>query len=220
MSLLGPRRLLALLAVTGTVAVATGCGVPNDSSPRLIAGEDRAALVAPTTTVAVSLPAEPPANVVTVYLLDPSTGTLKGVSREVPSTEAKDRVQALLDLVLSPAEQQQGLLSQIPPETELLGTSMDGFDLVIDLSKDFTVVTAGAGESAVAQLVYTATEGRSVTGVRFSVDHILYDVPGEDGVTKPSLRRADFRGYDPAGAAPTTTTAAPTSTTIDSPGRR
>ena len=94
---------------------------------------------------------------------------------------------------------------------------MRGVDIVIDLSKEFTAVAAEGQSVAVAQLVYTATEGRNVTNVQFSVDGQLYEVPGDDGVVRPSLKRADFRSYEPSTATTTTTSPQPSD---DTNGRR
>ena len=210
------RAFGALLALAvGLVAVAA-CGVPNDSAPRLITAEDRA-LQPVTTTTAPPDPLVPSATAVTLYVLDPKTGRLRGIPRTVTSTAPSARVEALLQLELTPSEQAAGLITLIPPDTTLLGSKIDGFELEVNLSKDFGAVTGEVQTSAVAQLVYTATETRDVVTVRFAVEGRLYDVPGQDGVTKSSLSRSDFRTYDPDYAPPTDTT---TTTTVGVPGGR
>jgi spore germination protein GerM len=213
-------RLLAPVLALALVGVAGGCGVPNDSTPRIIAASEREQLEATTTTTPAVQELAPTEAVIKVYLLDSKAGTLVPVDR-MAGTSAPARVQALLDLELTPAEKDQGLVSLMPPDTKLLaGTHIEGVDLVVDLSKEFNVVTGEAQNKAVAQIVYTATEGRNVSNVAISVEGKRYDVPGEDGVAKPSLKRSDFRSFDPSASSSTTapSTTPPTSNT--SPGRR
>jgi germination protein M len=97
-------------------------------------------------------------------------------------------------------ERVEGVQTQIPDGTELLGLSIDKGIARVDLTSEFE---SGGGSASMtmrlAQVVYTLTQFPSVKGVRFALDGETIDVLGGEGVViDHPLTRKDYAELQPA----------------------
>jgi spore germination protein GerM len=176
-----------------------GCGVPADSSPKLL---DESALPAeltdPGTTTTTT---EAPASSVNqaVYFFDEENFLMEAV-REVPSPVNPREV--LQVLFLGPTEEesdQDSLRSAIPLETEILETDEAGAILIIDLAAgSLEEIEGDLQKSAIAQIVYTATGVDGIDGVLIRIDGELRQLPTDEGDSREDepVTRSDYRSFD------------------------
>ncbi len=212
------RRPAVLVAVLVALCGAmTACGVSSDAAPRDIPpGEVPFALVAAPSPTDDS-PTEGGVSG-QIFLVDAQG--LKAVGRQLaPQDNALVAVEKLLG---GPTQEEasQGLRTAIPTTTRLLAVDLRDGVLTVDLSNDFLVVQGSEQRTAVAQLVFTATDTPDVDSVRFAIEGTLREVPIDDGsLSAQPLTRFSYPSLDPTklppptpgGALPTTTT---TTTTI------
>jgi germination protein M len=97
-------------------------------------------------------------------------------------------------------ERVEGVQTQIPDGTELLGLSIDKGIARADLTSEFE---SGGGSASMtmrlAQVVYTLTQFPTVKGVRFALDGHAIDVLGGEGVViDHPLTRKDYAELLPA----------------------
>jgi germination protein M len=97
-------------------------------------------------------------------------------------------------------ERVEGVQTQIPDGTELLGLTIDKGIARVDLTSEFE---AGGGSASMsmrlAQVVYTLTQFPTVKGVRFALDGQTIDVLGGEGVViDHPLTRKDYAELLPA----------------------
>jgi spore germination protein GerM len=99
---------------------------------------------------------------------------------KVSDTPMTDALQALIGGP-SPEERQRGLVSFIPPETELLSVMVRGSTAYINLNEEFQFSTFGVeGYAAqLRQIVWTATEFPSVKDVQILIEGKRVDYLGE-----------------------------------------
>jgi germination protein M len=98
------------------------------------------------------------------------------------------------------AERLEGIQTQIPDGTELLGLSVDKGIATVDLTSEFE---SGGGSASMsmrlAQVVFTLTEFRTVQGVQFALDGEPIEVLGGEGVViDHPLTRKDYADLLPA----------------------
>jgi germination protein M len=105
-------------------------------------------------------------------------------------------------LLAGPTEEEraEGVQTQIPDGTELLGLSIDKGIARVDLTSEFE---SGGGSASMsmrlAQVVYTLTQFPTVKGVRFALDGETIDVLGGEGlVIDHPLTRKDYAELLPA----------------------
>ncbi len=145
----------------------------------------------PTTPPPAASPTSTPIPV-SVYFL--RAGKVAPVARTVPPATARSLRPTLTALLAGPtsAEASAGLVTGIPAGTKLLGTSFSNGITTIDLSPEFV---AGAGTASMkarlAEIVYTATQFSSITGVKFTIDGSALTTIAGTGIT---LGRAQTRG--------------------------
>ena len=189
----GVRKVLAIaLAVTG-VALAAGCGVPEDSEPKALAAESVPFdLLAPNAPGGVPGPGE--GIRASIYLVD-GEARLVDEQRMVPAPAGlSERLTSLLQPATL-AENNEGLRNTIPDSTHLNTVSepVDGV-VTIDLTGP---LAAGEGQRlALAQIVFTATAVRRplVNGVLFYFDGVFQEVPDSTGAQSAEPRtRDDYR---------------------------
>jgi hypothetical protein len=137
------KRLLFGLTV---VIIVAGCGIPLQDAPEAI---DVA--VRPVVPPAVDDTASPSGG--TIYLV--GERGLVAVDRE-RSTDV-EALLALLFLGPTPAEEQIGLRSAIPPSAMVRDVVVDGRSAVVDVSQPFAAVGGEEEILAVAQIVLTLT---------------------------------------------------------------
>lgn len=182
------RSFLCRITILLAVVTVAGCGIPADDGPVAL---DSAKL--PPESVPAEAQddaADADADAAVLYLV--AGGALQPVSRPVPPTVAA----AVRALLKGPRDTETalGLRTAIPAGTRLLGTSVVGETIRLDLSEEFTSVEGAEHLLALAQLVYTATESSPLAGVAISIEGDPVAVAAEDGhlVTRPVVRD-DYR---------------------------
>jgi hypothetical protein len=196
-----PRRS-ALACVLALVLVA--CGLPEDDEPRAVDPEDIPPQLAG--FEAEAAPTSSPTSAdLPVYLVKTETGP-DGPERRLaafPSFfEGEPTPGRMIDQLLDTRDEllafDQTLSNAVPPDVEISWEEPAGLDYgIITLSEAFDP----EGEQyalAVAQLVYTATELRTVPAVRFRVGDEFISVPaGEGGESDDIVIRADYAHLRP-----------------------
>lgn len=185
------RTVAAVAAVAAAISVlASGCGVPLDSSPRPIARTS----VAPGSVDGRETPttsASPTAIEVAAFFL-----------RDETLEAGRFRVDAAPTLteVLSFAfgEPPAGLTTAIPVGTRLLSAKVASRVATIDLSGDINDVSGQSQKQAYAQIVFTALRSIAVPGdqleaVRFEVEGKPVDAPTDKG-NRTLVTEADYQG--------------------------
>ncbi|QYG92771.1 GerMN domain-containing protein [Iamia sp. SCSIO 61187] len=151
-----PVALLALL-----VALLAGCGIPTDGEPRPLADE--------ATPPAADPQPELGDTTAQVYLVNnderlvPRPRALEGAKTPVTVLEA-------LLLPTSEEEEADGLQTQIPALTTIVGVTEEDGILAVDLSAEWGELLVPDALYAYAQVVLTLTELPGVEGVRFLVE--------------------------------------------------
>jgi len=113
-------------------------------------------------------------------------GTLVPVRRRVPPGGADGRLRTALRALLagpSPEERQRGLVTEIPPGTDLHDVRVHGKGVVVDLTPAFG--GGGGSTSMVArvwQVVYTASQVRGIPEVQILLDGRRVRTLGGEGV--------------------------------------
>ncbi|MCU0260444.1 MAG: GerMN domain-containing protein [Ilumatobacteraceae bacterium] len=182
------RRLVALVLVV--VALASGCAVRVDSSPRDIPADDR-------TLEQADVGEGDDTGDSRIYLLSPGeTGQqrqLRSARRDVPATA--DVLLGALFAGPTQSELDGRIGTAIPTTVELLSTRPVGGVLVVDVSEGLGDLTGNALLLAVAQIVYTASEVDGVDAVRLTVNGIAEAWPTGDGQTSTTaLSVFDYPG--------------------------
>ena len=190
------RRALAVL-VAAAVTLLVACGVPADETqPREIASDDvQFDLLAPSSTSTSTTVGPGGEQAVEVFLL--RNEQLAPVPRRVPAgTNARDVIRILLGGTQG-NETTRGFGTAIPDGTELLGASLEGATLTLDLSEELNAVQGERQMIAIAQMVFTATELAGIDGVRFQIEGEPVEVPKGDGTsTSAPVRQADYPDLD------------------------
>jgi len=173
-------------------------GLPPASSPPGAAQSPGG----PPATPPASAPASPtpvPTRQISLQGWFTRNGKLFVTERSVPATPAVAAA-AIRSMLAGPsaAEYAAGLRSQIPAGTALLGVRISGRVATVDLSSSFVSSASQATMPLrIAQVVYTATQFPTVTGVRFALNGQGVTVLGGVPVQSPQTRAIE-RGYLPA----------------------
>jgi len=193
------RWWLGAAALLAAGAAASGCGVPVDSGPTALASRGVPFGLLDPSTVPTTTTAPSPAPVtvtVQIYLLDPAA-QLVAVPRNVavPAPLAA----ALAALIDGPTngEAAAGLQSAIPPQTQVVSASVSGGLATVDLAGTIGQLVGQAEINAVAQMVFTATDLPTVTGVSFDFNGQPVSVPTASGAEVPIASRAQFASMAP-----------------------
>jgi germination protein M len=177
-----------------------GCGSTTESSSTT--GASTSAVVtttvpettAPTTTTPeTTLPTTlPPSDEPAVALYFVRGETLTVVGRSIGTWEITAVTQALL-AGPTDAESADGVSTQIPAGTELLGATIDGNVATVDLTSAFE---SGGGSLSmtlrVAQVIYTLTQLPDVDVVQFRLDGEPREMIGGEGIIVTDASRASF----------------------------
>ena len=175
------------------LALTAGCGVPQDSEPRLIEPGDRPL------TLPGSSPA-PASDDLTTTALTSEQIELYFVrdGQAVPSVRATTRVMslsALVDALLAGPtadELARGLASVVPSTLTVEDVTLENRTAVLQLGGPQDQVTS-AQPLAYAQIVATLTASTRVDGVRFRLDDADLSVPRGDGaLSEAPLDRRDY----------------------------
>lgn len=187
------RRALPLCLAAALLL--TGCGTKT-------AGRSTTATSAAPPATATTGPSDtqPKGQTLRVYFL--RDDRVAPVARTVPRTQAVARA-ALAQLVAGPTveERGQGLISEVPHETELRGLTIAGGEATVDFTgSSFWQEGQRSSPARFAQVVYTLTQFPTVQRVRFEADG--KPLPGlVDGNSKPldhPASRSDYEWLTPA----------------------
>lgn len=171
------------------------CGVPRDGKARAIAENDPDGLVQgspPPTTLST-----PTGQVINLYFV--GTDELAKAPRPAAAPADPATVIGMLLGGPTPKEKDSGLVSSIPPDTQLLGEpvlSADGV-LTLDLSSELNGITGASLKEAYAQIVYTATDLPKVASVAFLTEGKPIAVPTDEG-NLDVVGRPDYATLTPA----------------------
>lgn len=183
------RRLRALLLVLCTLS-ASACGIDAQPSPTVI---ESAAL--PPEQAPAEAEEEDAPDATVVYLVNGER--LQPVNRS-HRTSVAAAVEALLEGPRD-TELTLGLRSAIPAGTELLGSSIVGDEIRLDLSEDFTSIVGEEYLLALGQLVFTATATGLVERVSISIEGTPVPVSRADGqLSTGAVTQEDYAALAPA----------------------
>lgn len=175
-------RAARVSAVVLAAAVAAGCGVPSESSPRLVDPTRLPpGLVEPANPTTTAPPAVTvPEAVVRVWMVqDPA---LVPVARRVPAPTTVDA--AVAALLAGTAEQDEpGVRSAWAGPEQVTDVGVIAGIAVVELAEDFLELPAGEQLLAVGQMVLTLTDLPGIGQVQFERDGERIRVPSADGTT-------------------------------------
>ena len=185
------NRLLLLLAL-----IATGCGIASDDGPRDIPAADQVEL-----GLGGDNNAGAAIGTARVYFLSPEVvgqaALLESVARDVAETPT-----ALLQALLAgpnQTEQANQFRTALPAGTELLDARRQGFVLRVDLSDAVLELSGEVLITAIAQIVFTASEIEGVRSVTIMVDGADQQWPvGSGELTSTPLTVYDYPGLVPS----------------------
>jgi spore germination protein GerM len=194
------RRGLVVVAVVA--AVLAGCGLPDDSRPRIVDQADAPLELEPTTSTPV-VETDTGDETVAVYFMSLDQTHLESLRRPVEEVTPAAAINALLQMGLAEAERAT-LVNLIPPGVVLRGSEIDDAGvLTLDLGPagegGIQSVQADGQRQAFAQLVFTATAvpASGVTGVRFLVEGQPIDVLTDAGAVGEPVSRDDYARLSP-----------------------
>lgn len=194
------RRLGVMIVVVTAVLLSTACSSPVDSGPKAIRTASipeglRSETSSTTTTTVPTGESEE----VTVFLIGPPPEQrLVPVKRLVRSPVTVEKVLQKLFTPPTTAEGVAGFRTAISPDTTVLGAQIENKIVTVDVSKVFAFGDVTDQIRAYAQVVFTAVETGSVTGVQFAVNGRRLEVPAGDGSNQSTpLGRGAYPEYAP-----------------------
>ncbi len=161
-------RRAATLLLAG---VMISCGVATDDRAVPIDLGEQPSGLAPTST-STTLPV-PDSRTIAVYFFDPEPEIERLVDRprQVPQPgSVRDVVEQLLAGTTDTEQEQEGLRSEIPEGTQLLGQLRDGDVLVLDFSPEFFELEGDAQSRAFGQIVYSVDDLQPGARIEFRVE--------------------------------------------------
>jgi spore germination protein GerM len=134
-----------------------------------------------------------------VYLIGPPPESrLVPVKRRVNSPVTVEKVLRKLFTPPTTAEGVAGFRTAISPDTTVLSARIENKIVTVDVSKVFAFGTVDDQIRAYAQVVFTAVDAGTVTGVLFAVNGRRLEVPAGDGSNQSApLGRASYTAYTP-----------------------
>lgn len=187
-------RLAALAVVVAAAALATGCGVQADPSPRAIP-RDEVPFGLLTASPSEDTGSRPASRAHQVFFVHDTR--LEGVSRALALTSVTDLIGALL-AGPSSSDVAAGLRTAVPAGTALRGATRDGSTVTLDLSDALLQVRGQEQTLAIAQIVFTSTAAPGVRFVRLRLDGQPLQVPRGDGTLSDTVSRGDYRVLAPS----------------------
>lgn len=190
------RRVLASAFASLLIVGASACGITADDGPRDIPPADQVEL-----GVGSDSNAGAAIGTARVYFLSPEVvgqaALLESVARDVAETPT-----ALLQALLAgpnQTEQSNQFRTAIPVGTELLDARRQGFVLRVDLSDAVLELSGQVLITAIAQIVFTASEIDGVRGVTILVAGADQQWPvGSGELTSAPLTVYDYPGLVPS----------------------
>ena len=189
------RRFTPLLGILFTLSVA-GCGIASDDGPRDIPAADQVEL-----GIGGDSNAGAASGTARVYFVSPDVvgqaALLESVARDVAETPT-----ALLQALLAgpnATEQSNQFRTALPAGTALLDARRQGFVLRVDLSDAVLQLSGEVLITAIAQIVFTASEIKGVRGVTIVVAGADQQWPvGSGELTSTPLTVYDYAGLVPS----------------------
>ncbi len=184
------NRFTYLIAM---VLVASGCGIPQDSSPASIQSTFPESAT-PQTEMQVS----EESRTFTIYLLD-ADSRLIPVTRELSGSELKI-TDLINELIANPteAESDMALSTAVPVGLSLDGVTVDGERAAINFEPGGLEVIEGEQlTEALAQIVWSVTESGDVVSMTISIANEIKTWPTPDEGDQNSLTRSQFISYAP-----------------------
>jgi len=188
-------RALTAAAVLAT-AILSGCGVPEDSSPRPLSLGEPAA----TDDLLSAEPSVPTLDedeeFVTIYF-DNDQGDLQ-VSEILRIADKPVIPEDILDLLLagpSPEEAEAGFVSYLPASEDLLNTRMEGSVFVVNFKKESRLEELSSGIQiylAAGQLVLSLVQNSDIEEVLVEIDGSAVVLPSDGGDLSTPARREDY----------------------------
>lgn len=135
---------------------------------------------------------------VTVYFIlgDRLTPVRRGASET-----SLEQLLLLLAAGPSPREAQDGLRTAVAPGVLSPGpAATTPGTVVVEVTRDFTEVSGRNQLLAVAQVVWTVTEGQDITNVRMTSAGMPLEVPTDTGLSAGPVTRSDYLSVKPAPA--------------------
>ena len=194
------RLILCLLAVVSGAAFVAACGGSGGGSAPAATAATVPVTATPSATPSPAAPAPTTAAATALSLYFLRGEELGVAARRVPPTSAPATA-ALEALLAGPtaAETAAGLASAVPPETRLLGLSIDGTTARVDLSAQFAEGGGLSLQARVAQVVYTLTRFETVKTVAFMLEGSAVDALGSEGLPLGAGQsRSDWSRFEPA----------------------
>jgi hypothetical protein len=178
MKALGIYRVVSICTIIGLL---TSCAFGAESSPRPVPDRQRGSL-----SVAFGSPLSLNGKA-RVYLpvLEVTSGSnLGSVPRTIDETDVEAFLQALINNLLAGptvAEQSSGFTSAIPAGTRLLGVTLAVSRVTIDLTSPLSELAEADLIVALAQIIYTVSEGYFIREATIKIDGQFVEWPREDG---------------------------------------
>ncbi|MBN1629832.1 MAG: GerMN domain-containing protein, partial [Thermoleophilia bacterium] len=204
--------LLSILLVAALALVMAGCGangevgdggtVSTTAPAPITTTTNTTDTVEETTTTAVSQTTTTVAeDTMAVRVYFSSGEKICATTREIPKTleVGAASMRALLEGPTD-AEEEAGMVSNIPEGTTFLGLDVADGVATVDLSQEYS---SGGGSLSMfmrlAQVVFTLTQFPTVEGVNFKLDGEPIDVLGGEGIIIDHPQtRADYESMSPA----------------------
>lgn len=180
-------------------ALASGCGLPDQTSPSIVSGahlapQQRAS--APATTVPL-LPSRLPT---TLYFISADSSHLVAAKQFDAHTGLAAAIGSLLAGPTS-SESAAGLSTAIPDKTKLDSSSLHGPLAYLDFSKSLASVSGQEQLLAFAQIVVTATSVPGVQEVLIAVGKQVVSAPLSDGtLAQGPVGRASYASLIQSGS--------------------
>jgi germination protein M len=196
---------VVLAGLLGVVAASCGSGSSAQSVGPVPTGVETNGASIPTTTLVGTgsgTDTEPASKPAIRYQVWFHRGEQLYVApRETPSTP-RIGTTALESLLAGPTEEErlEGIQTQVPDGTELLGLAIDKGIAKVNLTSEYE---SGGGSASMsmrlAQVVFTLTQFPTVEGVQFALDGEPIEVLGGEGVViEHPLTRKDYADLLPA----------------------
>lgn len=192
--------LTLVLALTCSIAACTPAPKPTNLEPRP-ATPSELVTSAPEPGTKEPIPTAPTGSPIVLKAYFDHDEKMQPVARTVPYTTAvlKASIEQLLKGPTA-AEAKAGIDTQIPKSTKLRGVTLAEGIATVDLSEQFA---SGGGTLAMtnrlAQVVYTATQFKSVDAVVFEIEGKRVEVFGGEGILLEGPQtRGDYEYSTPA----------------------
>jgi spore germination protein GerM len=183
------RAAAALAGLAAIVALAAGCGIPTDSSPRPLQ-DVPFGLVVPPTTVSADEPT-PSGSTYAAKLYFVSATRLVGVDVDLPlAATPQDQARVVLEALSSGPRENLPMRSALRPSTEM-SVTLRGSLATVELDQSVLDVVPDEQLFAIGQIVLSLTRVSPIVDVQFTANGqpllvFLPDLSVADGPVKAS----------------------------------